>query len=307
MNNGFSLEERIRRDRDRSSTFIDKIFESGRISEKRVESDIKEIGNPFDRLSYLGKVFTLMGLQQERPGVIQLDDDRDFILAQLYSYQKDAISEVHTIADMDNMTGLYNKRVIEEKTKGRDPKDKYAVLMVDIDHFSRINTKYGHSVGDLVIKNAARIILESVRESFVGRYGGEEFYVELNQTDKEGGKIAAERVRKNIEEKLIDYVVSDMERQERNVPEGFRQEKITLSIGVADEKQGQQPYEVRDRADKALYQAKKFGRNLVVLDGEDPSKNFGVLKRNLFSALDLTERGGEALSRFADYSRRLIR
>ena len=124
------------------------------------------------------------------------------------------------------------------------------ILMLDIDHFKRFNDTYGHACGDLVLKEVAAIIKNSVRsEDLAARYGGEEFVVMLYDTNEKTAVQVAERIRKNIETLVIEY-------------EGNRM-NVTISIGIAlclpDETIQAKP--LVECADTALYESKHNGRN----------------------------------------------
>jgi diguanylate cyclase (GGDEF)-like protein len=118
-----------------------------------------------------------------------------------------------------------------------------------------INDQYGHLTGDLVLKEIANIIQENVREiDIVGRFGGEEFCVVLPDTDLEGSRLVAERIRKSTEKRLIKAYDSTLH--------------VTLSIGLAVyPSDGKLLEELMDKADWALYRAKSQGRNCVIAFG----------------------------------------
>lgn len=234
---------------------IELLLQEKKVTEQRINQDLSTFDNPFDRLDYLNNILTYHGV-----GTLKAEDDLPSLIAHL---QGPEIQAAREISMRDGLTGVYNRREIENNM--RNPKDKYCILMLDIDDFKKINDEYGHNIGDLVLKNVTKIILENIRESFIGRYGGEEFYVELNLTDKHGGAIAAERIRKAIENNLIDYLMINLQKQGMEIPRGLSNRKVTISIGVADEKQGTNLLDVREKADKALYQAKNQGRNKVII------------------------------------------
>ncbi len=168
-----------------------------------------------------------------------------------------------SMALTDSLTGLYNRRYLEvhlEKLlqKNQESKKSLAVLLVDIDHFKLVNDKYGHNVGDEVLKIFAQRLLGSLRSfDMVARLGGEEFAVILPDVTEQRAWMVAERLRNSIAENLFDV----------SAPE--KKISVTTSIGVAiidhqpNTKQG-----VLERADKCLYEAKKSGRNCTVFEGK---------------------------------------
>ncbi len=181
-------------------------------------------------------------------------------------------------AQTDGLTGLKNRFAIIPDLlriiKGELPKRRaptLGVLMLDIDWFKEINDRYGHLVGDAVLRRAARIIKASVKaaakraEDDIYRFGGEEFLVLLPFTDARGTRVVAERIRRKIAKTLIyDFPQIQKDR-----------EKITVSIGGTILKQEQLlPLKGRRRllettvsaADRSLYRAKQKGRNRVVIE-----------------------------------------
>jgi diguanylate cyclase (GGDEF)-like protein len=127
--------------------------------------------------------------------------------------------------------------------------------MIDIDHFKDYNDRYGHLVGDAILKEVSKSIKENIRQiDLSGRYGGEEFSIVLAETDKEQAQFVAGRIRQAIEYKCIRVYDEDL--------------KITVSVGIsAYPGDGKNAEELIDRADSALYQAKQEGRNRVCVYG----------------------------------------
>ena len=126
--------------------------------------------------------------------------------------------------------------------------------MIDIDFFKQFNDRYGHLQGDEVLKQAAEIFREHVRNSdIVARYGGEEFVVIMPETGKDLALLVGEKLRKAF----ADYCFP--------IPESAAGERLTISIGIATFAQdGDSSREIVDMADRALYRAKEGGRNRVV-------------------------------------------
>ncbi len=172
-------------------------------------------------------------------------------------------ARLYDLAIRESKTGLYIPRYFEARLKERLHLARryghcFSILIIDIDHFKRVNDEYGHLVGDEVLVTLSRFIKESIRENIdiASRFGGEEFAVLLPETDKEGARAFAERLRRLVEEKSGD--------PDRGVP------AVTVSIGVATF-----PYDGADemtlmhKADTALYRAKNGGRNRVCVAGEE--------------------------------------
>jgi two-component system cell cycle response regulator len=127
-----------------------------------------------------------------------------------------------------------------------------SVIMMDIDHFKKFNDTYGHSCGDAVLKEVARIIQASVRAiDLAARYGGEEFCLLLPDTERERASAVAERIRQGVSGAATEY-------------EG-RALRVTISLGVAqyDPSRDLSGKSLIDRADRALYYSKQHGRDLV--------------------------------------------
>lgn len=159
----------------------------------------------------------------------------------------------------DALTGLYNRRYLEEilereiRRAGRAGQS-LGILMLDLDHFKGFNDTYGHDAGDTVLRETAALLLKNVRaEDFVCRFGGEEFVIILPTADQEGARGRGERLRAKMRDLTIMH-------------QGKSLGMITFSIGVAAFPQhGTSPKELMATADAALYEAKRGGRNQVVV------------------------------------------
>ncbi len=188
-------------------------------------------------------------------------------------------------AATDPLTGLLNRgqldaRAVEALALARRHGRPLAVLMVDIDHFKRINDTYGHQAGDATLREVARRIRRVSRASdIVGRYGGEEFVLLLPETDADGALAMAEKIRREIGTWPI--VLSDVlpptapttleaGAAAAQASAGRREVRIQVSVGVAcATAQMLDPAALYAAADRALYRAKAAGRNRVVLDQPD--------------------------------------
>jgi len=167
-------------------------------------------------------------------------------------------SQLEKISRVDDLTGLYHRRFWEEQFVMEYKRDKRsespsALVMLDIDHFKKVNDTYGHTAGDEVIKALAGIIKKATREiDIAGRYGGDAFAIILPDTPVANVEFVAERIRRLVEKYTVVY-------DEINI-------SFTISIGIAGFKHTHKDStHWLDTADKALYQAKESGRNRVIL------------------------------------------
>lgn len=164
--------------------------------------------------------------------------------------------KVEELAITDGLTGLYVRRYFLERFKEELNRSKryglkFAFLMIDIDDFKKVNDSYGHLVGDVVLKETARVVRGTVREiDLVSRYGGEEFCVLLPETSADGAKLVAERIRSRIEESSFKAYDEKL--------------KMTVSIGLSlYPEDSLSSRGLIECADSALYVAKRSGKNLV--------------------------------------------
>lgn len=163
-------------------------------------------------------------------------------------------------ATIDGLTGVGNRKSFDAVIRrmageAMNSGDELALLMIDIDHFKKVNDTWGHQTGDTVLRHLARIVQKAVRgEDHVARYGGEEFAVLLPRTDAQSAVKVAENIRHALaREPLALDVTPPMT-------------PVTVSIGVACYEHGDPLAEWVERSDAALYQAKREGRNRVELD-----------------------------------------
>ncbi|MFP4158621.1 MAG: GGDEF domain-containing protein [Desulfobacterales bacterium] len=177
---------------------------------------------------------------------------------------RQALERIEELVNIDELTGICNRRrlfdVLSEESsrynRGREP---FSVCIIDIDHFKHVNDTWGHAAGDEILKAIAGSICENIRaiDTF-GRYGGEEFLLVMPYTPLQGASIKAERVRQQVEN--MDF---------SDTAPGLR---ITISAGVAEYRAKEEPDQTLIRADNALYEAKKAGRNRVVTE-KTPADN----------------------------------
>lgn len=166
--------------------------------------------------------------------------------------------ELKVASRIDGLTGLFNRRYWQERfeqayklAKRRDKPS--TALMLDIDHFKKVNDTYGHQAGDSVIQSLAHLIKRCVRETdLAGRYGGEEFAVILTDSAVNNAVTVAERLRRLAEHAQVEH-------------EG-QMIKYSISVGLAEFSPScDTPMAWLERADQALYQAKQTGRNKYCL------------------------------------------
>ena len=190
-----------------------------------------------------------------------VDDDEAFaILASQFALALRRIRLTEDLEDMaitDGLTHLHTRRYLMERFGEEFGRAKLkglalSLLMIDVDFFKKVNDQYGHLAGDQVLKEVGHFIGQHTREiDITGRYGGEEFCVILPDTDKSGALVAAERIRAAV--------------QGGRIKAYDRELSVTVSIGVATfAEDAHQMEELLDKADWALYRAKKMGRNRVV-------------------------------------------
>lgn len=169
-------------------------------------------------------------------------------------------SLVRRLATIDGLTGLYQRHSVMQQAKLEFDKSQendgpMSVIMLDADHFKRINDQFGHAAGDTVLRTVAQVCRLSVRTGdVVGRYGGEEFIVLLPGTDSLAALAVAERIRSSIAELQIVLSIG------ATIP-------VSVSLGIATRTQSISSLEeLLGRADRALYLAKANGRNRTELD-----------------------------------------
>ena len=164
--------------------------------------------------------------------------------------------EMSRMAITDTLTHIMNRRgitvgLLDAMAQAERYRTPLTVAMADIDHFKEINDTYGHEAGDRVLKDVAAILSDALRmPDKVGRYGGEEFLIVLPHTSLVQGRKIVERIRASVSKWSFDL--------------GSKKIHLTISIGVCQFKSGEDLEQLMSHADKALYDAKKGGRNLVV-------------------------------------------
>ncbi len=172
-------------------------------------------------------------------------------------------------ATRDPLTSLYNRRYFEEEVFKRilDSKvsgEAFSVLMLDVDHFKKVNDTFGHKVGDKVLIELAAAAERALREcDIVARYGGEEFVIFLADTNSEEGLRVAERLRETIGEVVV-------------YTDDGREVRFTVSVGLSSSAISENIDMLIKTADEALYRAKNSGRNRVVVFTPEDLNNFNA-------------------------------
>ncbi|HET6331686.1 MAG TPA: diguanylate cyclase [Polyangiales bacterium] len=179
---------------------------------------------------------------------------------QLTTQLRHVNDELSRLAGTDSLTGLANRRVFvdalrRDLSRAQRTSQPLSVLILDVDHFKSVNDTYGHAVGDVVLTRLAEVLRSTLRNGdLAARWGGEEFVALLPGSAIDGAKIAAERIRTALEQVEMSAPVANF--------------RVTASFGVATIPVGaatpQEAPTLMERADAALYEAKRGGRNKVV-------------------------------------------
>jgi len=183
------------------------------------------------------------------------------------------MAELRELATRDPLTRLPNRRTamtqlqreLARSERRRDGREDLCIGLLDVDHFKRINDRYGHQAGDAVLRRIGEALSEAMRQGdFVARFGGEEFLIIMPDTSLNGALTAADRVREAVAGIPGDALgIAD-------VP--------TVSIGIAVHRPDQRLEETLACADRALYRAKHLGRDRVAMwdDGEAQAELIGA-------------------------------
>ena len=176
---------------------------------------------------------------------------------------RDSLKAAEQRSITDALTGLANRRALEEffrsaQIAAMETGAPLSILMIDIDHFKKFNDSYGHQVGDQVLRLVAKVLQDSVRDvDLAARYGGEELIAVLPGADIGVCADVAERIRRRISEARLTRRSTGQEIA-----------SVTVSIGVAQFRLAEAAEATIERCDRALYQAKRAGRNRTVTENE---------------------------------------
>jgi diguanylate cyclase (GGDEF)-like protein len=175
---------------------------------------------------------------------------------------RDTLEKVQTLASRDALTGLYNRRHMQDRLADSAKRherygERFTVVLVDLDHFKRINDVHGHRVGDEALMAFASAATLALRESdTVGRWGGEEFLFILPNTSPTKALVALDRLRAALQHCSISSRVPGL--------------RVAFSAGIALHDLAAPVHRTLERADHALYQAKTAGRNRSLVAPSDP-------------------------------------
>ena len=179
------------------------------------------------------------------------------IIASLHDFHERMYKrKLEALAWTDELTGLLNRRFFmraadEECRRMRRTQRTAAIAIIDLDHFKEVNDLYGHAAGDQVLKDLAQVAYAELRGPFdkLGRWGGEEFVVLLSDVNSEQARIVCDRLRSRVQESIVKT--------------GLYQVSVTASFGYCMLSAGSDVNAVIEAADRALYEAKRLGRNRV--------------------------------------------
>lgn len=206
-----------------------------------IEKLVKELSNATTRASTLEANF------------LETSEELDKI--------RESLKQAELHSNTDALTGLANRRALEAflrsaQIAAMETGEPLSVLMIDIDHFKQFNDSFGHQVGDQVLRLVARVLQEGVREGdLAARYGGEELMAALPGANLDMCADVAERIRRRISEARLTRRAT-----------GEEISSVTVSIGVAQFRLAEPAEAMIERCDRALYQAKRSGRNRTITE-----------------------------------------
>ncbi|MDO8652033.1 MAG: GGDEF domain-containing protein [Undibacterium sp.] len=224
-----------------------------------VLSQLEDEKNRHDELGDLTQSFIVMAnaVKQKMVEIREMNASLEDKITQSTAQLRAAYIEMARLANTDELTGLYNRRAFFEiaslaHAQAKRSESELGFIMIDIDHFKSVNDRYGHPVGDEVLRRVAHCLAATARESdTVARYGGEEFAVLVPDTDLAAGVVLAERIREAL--RVIVLEVDD---------EIIRP---TVSLGVACLRNEESLKQLCVRADAAMYLAKQSGRDRTMV------------------------------------------
>lgn len=209
-----------------------------------------------------GEVRAVLSASSREPAAFGVDHERTLTLLSMLAAQQVRLGAAMERALTDPLTSTYNRgylepRLLEEQARARRSGEPLSLLLLDLDHFKRVNDRFGHGAGDEVLRRFADVIRECVRAAdAVVRRGGEELVVVLPDTDTAQAAVIGERIRARLAASPIDLGPATLVQ--------------TVSIGVASWDGRETPGAFEARADQAMYAAKRGGRNRVICAPRTP-------------------------------------
>lgn len=186
---------------------------------------------------------------------------------------KEALEAERHKSHHDNLTGLYNRAAYAERSFHEIRRFKryhrpLSLAVCDIDLFKAVNDKFGHQIGDKILKIVAKILQDRLRNvDFIARLGGEEFVIIMPETKVRQGKVVLEKIRRSLEKMPF-----------KTKGESFI---ITVSFGITELTAGDTMDSAFERADRALYEAKSSGRNRTCIEEAKDKKTLSGIHRNM--------------------------
>ncbi|MGQ0723399.1 MAG: diguanylate cyclase [Candidatus Eiseniibacteriota bacterium] len=229
-----------------------------------------EPGGEYPGFPSVSRILLGLRLRDEPPALLSVhrfggtpfaapDRERAELLAPLFATALDNLrrfSRAEELSITDGLTGVYNYRYLrsaldKEVARARRFREKFSIIMLDVDHLKEYNDVHGHLRGSEVLRRLAGLVTAELRGAdIVAKYGGDEFVIILPQTERPGARILAERIRRSVEA--------------HEFPGEDKGMKITSSMGIAQfPEDGEVSRDLLDAADTALYEAKRSGRNRV--------------------------------------------
>ena len=256
--NGYEVCRRIKADdrvKDVPVMFISALAKTANKVEALSAGGVDYITKPFQA----GEVVARIGIHLEIRSLQKQLEEKNAILEREIIKRREIEKELKILAATDNLTKAFNRRhffelATKELSRSKRFGKHFSVIMMDIDHFKRINDTYGHLVGDQVLVRVAKLCQGSLRnDDVLGRYGGEEFVVMAPDTDVNEAEVVAERLLHSVVDHEMEF-------------NGYKF-YITASFGVACLNPGEELTleQVLDQADQALYRSKQNGRSCVTI------------------------------------------
>ncbi len=260
--NGYELAELLRT--DEKTKYLPIIFVSAIMTDEfhafqgYKAGGIDFIPKPFNQEILLNKISVFMELAEQRTILkdeIVKRQETEKLLREASDQQQLLLKKLEILVAIDGLTQLYNHRHIMERLHQEVAEAKryskaLSVAMFDIDNFKSVNDTYGHQAGDLILRSVADVIREELRQTDIaGRYGGEEFFIILTNTNLEGSVTITNRIRDQISKTVHSHNGAEL--------------SVTISGGVHSLQSDIDPTELIGIVDSLLYKAKRNGKNRI--------------------------------------------